>query len=71
MREEHRFRVFENSVQREIFGPKRDEDTRSWRKLHKQELHKLYSSLNTVMERGVEVCTGFIWLRIGPSGELL
>jgi hypothetical protein len=44
--EEHRLRVFENSVLR-IFGPKREEDT-SWRKLHNDELHSLYSSPNIV-----------------------
>jgi hypothetical protein len=36
--------VFENSVLRRIFGPKRDEVTEGWRKLHNEELHKLYSS---------------------------
>jgi hypothetical protein len=46
-REEHRLRVFENRVLRSIFGPKREED-RSWRKLHNDELHSLYSSLNIV-----------------------
>jgi hypothetical protein len=46
LREEHRLRVFENSVLR-IFGPKRDEDG-SWRKLHNDELHSLYSSPNII-----------------------
>jgi hypothetical protein len=36
--------VFENRVLRRIFGPKRDEVTGGWRKLHKEELHNLYSS---------------------------
>jgi hypothetical protein len=36
--------VFENRVLRRIFGPKRDEETGGWRKLHNEELHKLYSS---------------------------
>jgi hypothetical protein len=36
--------VFENSVLRRIFGPKRDEVTGEWRKLHNEELHDLYSS---------------------------
>jgi hypothetical protein len=45
LREEHRLRVFENGVLRRIFGPKRRED-RSWRKLHNDEPHSLYSSLN-------------------------
>jgi hypothetical protein len=45
--EEHRLRVFENRVLRRIFGPKREEDG-SWRKLHNDELHSLYSSPNVV-----------------------
>jgi hypothetical protein len=36
--------VFENRVLRRIFGPKRDEVTGVWRKLHNEELHNLYSS---------------------------
>jgi hypothetical protein len=44
LREEHRLRVFENGVIRSIFGPKRDEVTGEWRKLHSEELHNLYSS---------------------------
>jgi hypothetical protein len=36
--------VFENRVLRRIFGPKRDEVTGGWRKLHNEELHGLYSS---------------------------
>jgi hypothetical protein len=43
-RAEHRLRVFENRVLRRIFGPKRDEVTGEWRKLHNEELHDLYSS---------------------------
>jgi hypothetical protein len=43
LREEHRLRVFENRVLRRIFGPKRDEVTGEWRKLHNEELHNLYS----------------------------
>jgi hypothetical protein len=35
--------VFENRVLRRIFGPKRDELTGEWRKLHNEELHNLYS----------------------------
>jgi hypothetical protein len=42
-----RLRVFENRVLRRIFGPKREEDG-SWRKLHNDELHSLYSSRNIV-----------------------
>jgi hypothetical protein len=44
LREEHRLRVFENMVLRRIFGPKRDEVTGKWRKLHNKELCYLYSS---------------------------
>jgi hypothetical protein len=44
LREEHRLRVFENRVLRRISGPKRDEVTGGWRKLHNEELHNLYSS---------------------------
>jgi hypothetical protein len=44
LREEHRLRVFENMVLRRVFGPKRDEVTGEWRKLHNEELHDLYSS---------------------------
>jgi hypothetical protein len=36
--------VFENRVLRRIFGPKRDEVTGEWRKLHNEELHNFYSS---------------------------
>jgi hypothetical protein len=48
LREEHRLRVFENRELRRIFGPKRDEITVGWRKLHNMELHNLYSSLNVI-----------------------
>jgi hypothetical protein len=43
-REEHRLRVFENRVLRRIFGPKRDEVTREWKKLHNEVLNDMYSS---------------------------
>ena len=43
MREERRLRVFENRMLRRVFGPKRDEVTGEWRKLHKEELRDLYS----------------------------
>jgi hypothetical protein len=46
LREEHRLMVFEKRVLR-IFGPKREEDG-SWRKLHNDELHSMYSSPNIV-----------------------
>jgi hypothetical protein len=47
LREEHRLWVSENRVLRRIFGPKREEDG-SWRKLHNDELHSLYSSPHIV-----------------------
>ena len=48
MREKPRLRVSENRVLRRIFGPKSDEITRKWIKLHNEELNKLYSSPNIV-----------------------
>jgi len=42
LREERRLRVFENTVLRRVFGPKRDEVTGEWRKLHNEELKDLY-----------------------------
>jgi hypothetical protein len=81
LREKQRLGVFENRVLRRIFGPKREEDG-SWRKLHNDELHSLYTSLNIVrviksrrmkwaghvarMGKG-EVFTGF-WLG-GPKAR--
>ena len=74
LREEHRLRVFENRELRRMFGPKRDEVTVEWRRLHNGEIKELYSLPNIVqvvksrrmrwaghvasMGRG-EVCTGF------------
>jgi hypothetical protein len=68
--------VFENRVLRRIFGPKRDEVTGEWRKLHNEELHNLYSSPNIIKQiksvrrdgqgmwhalEGREKCTRFWW----------
>jgi hypothetical protein len=44
LREEHRLKVCENTVIRRILGPQRDEIIGGWRKLHNEELHKLYCS---------------------------
>jgi hypothetical protein len=75
--EEHRLRLFENRVLRKIFGPKRDEVTGKWRRLHNEELNDLYSSPNNIRvikSRKIrwaghvarvgetgKVCTGFWW----------
>jgi hypothetical protein len=40
--------VFENRVLKRIFGPKRDDVTGDWRKLHNEELHNLYASPNII-----------------------
>ena len=48
MREERRLRVLESRVLRRIFGPKRHEVIREWRKLHNEELNDLCSSLSIV-----------------------
>ena len=76
LRDERRLRVFENRVLRKVFGPKRDEVTREWRKLHNEELSDPYSLSNIVrvvksrrmrwaghvarMEER-KMCTGFWW----------
>jgi len=48
LREERRLRVFENKVLRRLFGPRRDEVTGDWRRMHNEELNDLYSSPNIV-----------------------
>jgi hypothetical protein len=77
--------VFENRVLRGIFGPKRDEVTGEWRRLHNEELNDLYSSLNIirvikskrmrwaghVAPMGKrEVHTGFWWGDLGEDDPL-
>jgi hypothetical protein len=60
--EGHRLRVFENRVLRRIFGPKREEVVGSWRRLHNEELHNLYTSPNiiTVIMSRRMTCTGYV-----------
>jgi hypothetical protein len=58
LREEHRLRVFENRVLRRVFGPKRDEATGEWRRLHNEELNDVYSSPNIIR---VIKWTGMRW----------
>jgi len=48
LREERKLRVSENRMLRRIFGPREDEVTGEWRRLHKEELNDLYSSPNMV-----------------------
>jgi len=47
-KEEHTLRVFENTLLRKLFGPKRDEVAGEWRKLHKKKLYDLHSSPNII-----------------------
>jgi hypothetical protein len=57
LREEQRLRVSENRVLMGICGPKRDEITRDWRKVHNEELHNLYSSpsiIRIIKSRGMK-----------------
>jgi hypothetical protein len=50
LKEKHSLRVFENRVLRRIFGPKRDEVTGEWRKLHSGELRNLYPPPNIIRQ---------------------
>ena len=47
-REERKLRVFENMVLRRILGPRMDEVTGEWKRLHNEELNGLYTSPNVV-----------------------
>jgi hypothetical protein len=50
LREEYRLGLFENRVLKRICGPKRDDVTGEWRKLHSEELHNLYSSPDIIRQ---------------------
>ena len=62
LREETKLRLFENMVLRRIFGPRRDEVTGEWRRLHYEELNDLYCSPNIV--RVIK------WRRMGWAGHV-
>jgi hypothetical protein len=67
LREEHRLRVFENSVLRRIFGPKRDEVTGGWRKLHNEKLHNLQPSpsiIRMIKSRRMRWAGHVTWMRV-------
>jgi hypothetical protein len=61
--------VFENRVLRRIFGPRRDEVTGDWRKLHNEEVHNLHSSPNIIrMIKSRRMrCAGYV-TRMGRRG---
>jgi len=61
LREERRLRVFENRMLRRVFGPKREEVTREWRKLHNEELNE--------MGRACGAYGGGWWCAEGVGGE--
>jgi hypothetical protein len=74
LREECRLRLFENRVLRRIFGPKRDQVTGEWRRLHKEEFNDVYLSPD---EKGTyhiwarkEAHTGFWWGNLRAQGYL-
>ena len=50
LREERKLRVFENMVLRRIFGPRRDEVTAEWKRLHNEELNPLNTELNPICQ---------------------
>jgi hypothetical protein len=58
LRKECRLRVFKNRVLRRIYGPKRDEVTGEWRRLHNKELYDLYSSTIIIL---VTISRGMRW----------
>jgi len=76
LREERRLRVFQNRVLRRIFGPKRDEVTGEWGKLHNEELNDLYSAPNIfqmIKSRRIRWVghVARLWKRRGAHGVLV
>jgi hypothetical protein len=77
LREKCRLTVFENKVPRRIFGPKRDEVTGEWRRLHDEELYALYSSpfiirvnkSRTLRRAGYVTPMGIAEMHTGFSGK--
>jgi hypothetical protein len=53
--EESRLKIFENRVLWRVFGPKKDEVTGEWRKLHNEELNDLYSLTNILVKSRKEL----------------
>jgi hypothetical protein len=68
LKQEHRLEVFDNRVLKRIFGPKKDEVTGGWRKLHNEELHDLCSSpsIITIMKSRRRMWAGHV-ARIGEK----
>jgi hypothetical protein len=54
--EEHKLQPFENQVLRKVFGPKRDEITKEWRRLYNEQLYALYSSVVIRMVKSKRSC---------------
>jgi hypothetical protein len=72
LREEYRLRVFDNRVLRRIFGPKRNEVTGEWKKLHIEELRDLYSSssINKIIKSRRMRWAGHV-ARMGRRGMII
>ena len=58
----HTLRVFENRMLRKVFGPRTDEVTGEWRKLHKEELYDLYClpSIIRVIKSRIRILGGHL-----------
>jgi hypothetical protein len=68
LREERRLKVFENWGLRIVFGPKRDEVTGEWRKLHNEELNDLFSSPNVIwVIKSITRWAGYVARMVGEK----